>query len=148
MSKIPSTLIQSLAALPVLLPMVVQAETTKAVAPVPDVATTVAAPAPNVELNKRFVEKVGGVAAVLVLTAKGEVVALNAKGQYMAACQPGVEKSSDPKVPPCGKTAATAIRSVKSLSIVDHKGSDCLLIELPPNEGSTLYYDTCTGKIL
>lgn len=138
MSRYVNILVQSLAAVAVILPLAVQAadsEKERAVV-VPQTA--------NEELSKKFVNSMGGTFA-LVFTKDG-IVAIDAEGYKLSSCQLGVETATDRR-PTCGSTTRTAIKGVKTLSVIEHLGSTCYLIALPPNGGMTLYYDTCTKRI-
>jgi len=93
------------------------------------------------ELAKRFVEP-GRAAGAIVINKQGEIVVVDEKGNVVSPCRLCGEGSNDPacreagdaaksqspREPICNGIVGTTLRSVQPISIVRHKGSECMLI--------------------
>ncbi len=159
MSRYVTILVQSLAAVAVILPLAVQAADT-------DKDKAVVVPqSPADEPGKKSALPMEGEFALIFTKEKG-IVVLDAQGKELTACTPGASE----KRRGCGNTTNTAINSVNTATITKHTrvktlsvtkstnsavprggvptGSTvCYLIALPSNGGRTTYYDTCTGIV-
>jgi hypothetical protein len=95
------------------------------------------------ELADKYLKPVDGVFA-LVINKDGDFVIVDREGKVAQRCQSS--ESSDTKLPLCAKTINTTIKSVSTITLIEHTGSKCKLITYPDGNGHTIWYDPCTGK--
>jgi hypothetical protein len=94
------------------------------------------------ELAKRFVAP-GRAAGAIVINKQGEIIVVDEFGKVVEPCRLCGEGSTDPacretagdaaqrkspREPICNGIVGTTLRSVQPISIVRHKGSECMLV--------------------